>query len=144
MYRLTANGFIERIADGAVIPPAVGNTDYLEYQAWVAQGNVAEPYVPPPAPVPGRITRRQCAKQMKAMGLIDGPEAVAMTTTGTPPSMVEAMILALPSDDQDDARIDFAADTYERENPLLVALMSAVPGTTSDDIDDFFRAAAAL
>lgn len=144
-YRLTEDaGVIRRIADGACIPVAPGNVDYVEYQAWRAAGNTPEPYAPPPAPVPARITRRQCAKQMKVMGLITGAEAVAMTMTGTPPAMVAQMIQTLPADDRDDASIDFAADTYERGNPLLVALMTAVPGTTTEDIDDFFRAAAAL
>jgi hypothetical protein len=94
-------------------------------------------------PVPASITRRQCAKQMLAMGLIKADEALAMTRNGTPPSMVAAMFAQMPADQAVMAEIDFAADTYVRSNPLLVSLMTAT-GASSADIDQFFRDAAAL
>lgn len=96
----------------------------------------------PPAPVPASITRRQCALEMLARDLIAGPEAVAMVATATPPALVEALITAMPEPDATLARVDFAAGTYERDTPLLTALMTA-QGATSADIDAFFRAAAA-
>ena len=34
---------IRRIADGALIPPDLANTDYQAYLAWVAEGGVPEP-----------------------------------------------------------------------------------------------------
>lgn len=98
---------------------------------------------PQTVPVPMSITRRQCAKQMLAMGLIDGTEALAMTRNGTPPSFVMSSIAQLPQSDQVIAEIDFAADTYLRSNPLLVSLMEAT-GATSEDIDAFFIAASQL
>lgn len=101
-------------------------------------------YVAPPAMVPASISRRQCAKAMWSRDLISANEAKAMTRAGTPPAMVQAMIDALPTQvERDAAEIDFAADTYLRSNPLLVALMTAT-GASSGDIDDFFREAAAL
>jgi len=36
--------------DGASIPPAPGNCDWAEFQQWLAQGNVPDPYVPPSPP----------------------------------------------------------------------------------------------
>ena len=34
------------------VPPDPGNKDYIELQAWVAEGNTIDPYVPPPPPPP--------------------------------------------------------------------------------------------
>lgn len=101
-----------------------------------------EPPAPPPPVVPAEISRRQCAAEMFARGLISGSEAVAMTTTATPPGLVEAMLAALPDPEQTFARIDFGAANYARENPLLNALMIGT-GASQADIDTFFIAAAA-
>ena len=100
-----------------------------------------EPPAPPPPVVPAEISRRQCAAEMFARALISGPEAVAMTTTATPPGLVEAMLAALPEPEQTFARIDFGASVYARENPLLNALMIGT-GASQADIDAFFVDAA--
>jgi hypothetical protein len=89
------------------------------------------------------ITRRQCARQLFESKMITGPEMVAMTATGTPPAMIEAVFSKMPEEAQWIARADFAADTYERSNPLLVGIMQA-SGATEAAIDDFFRAASRL
>jgi hypothetical protein len=68
---------------------------------------------------------------------------VAMTATGTPPAMIEQVFAAMPEVAQFEARADFAAGTYERDNPLLVSVMAA-SGSTSAEIDDFFNKAALL
>ena len=56
-YQLTASEepcAVIREIDGACIPPDPANRDYAEYQQWVMDGNVPDPYVPPPViePVP--------------------------------------------------------------------------------------------
>lgn len=94
----------------------------------------------PPAPVPQAITRRQCARQLFESQMITGPEMVAMTATGTPPAMIEQIFSQMPEEAQWIALADFAADTYERSNPLLVGIMTA-SGATPNDIDNFFREA---
>lgn len=101
--------------------------------------------LPPPAgePIPRSITRRQCAKQLLNMGMITDVEALEMTRTGMPPAMVAASFAQLSPEDAILAQIDFAADTYMRDNPLLNNLMLAT-GASEEEINDFFRAAALL
>lgn len=91
-------------------------------------------------PVPKTITRRQCARELYTLKMISGPEMVAMTATGTPPAVIETVFSKMPEASQWVARADFAADTYERSNPLLVGIMTA-SGASSTDIDNFFREA---
>jgi hypothetical protein len=95
----------------------------------------------PPTPIPQEITRRQCAKQMLAMGLISPQECLSMTKTGDMPAMVLALISTLPADQQVLAQIDFAADTYRRDNALLGKMMAAA-GKDGAAVDSFFLAAA--
>lgn len=104
------------------------------------------PYVPPPPPalvVPASITRRQCALQLLAEGLITEAEAVAMAATATPPAYVNTLFDGLSSMDRTRALIDFAASTYDRGNPLIVGMMTAT-GKTPADADAFFVAASQL
>lgn len=105
---------------------------------WTWNGTV---WAPDPGPVPTTISRRQCAKRMFGMGLINGVEALAMTQFGQMPAFVDAMVTGQPNETL--IRIDFAADTYERSNPLLNQLMMAA-GYGQPAIDQFFREAAVL
>lgn len=45
-YKLTNGSSIIRIADGASIPTDPANTDYAEYQKWLAAGNTPDPADP--------------------------------------------------------------------------------------------------
>jgi hypothetical protein len=49
-YQLTTGDTIKRLADNAFIPPDPANTDYAEYQQWLAAGNTPDPAPAPPAP----------------------------------------------------------------------------------------------
>lgn len=53
-YALTkVASFVRRAADNADVPVGVpDNRDSVAYDAWIAAGNVADPYVAPPAPSP--------------------------------------------------------------------------------------------
>jgi hypothetical protein len=113
--------------------------------AAAAEGMDLEPDLPIvapsfPKPVP-TITRRQCARELFKREMITGPEMVAMTATGTPPAMIEQVFAAMPEVAQFEARADFAAGTYERDNPLLVSVLES-SGRSSAEIDDFFNKAA--
>ena len=52
MYQLTTSNSIKRLSDGAFIPPDPGNRDFVEYTAWLADGNTPEPAPAPPPPPP--------------------------------------------------------------------------------------------
>ncbi len=142
---------------GETMPGTVSSTDSYSqeiYQNAVAgQYGAIAAYVAPPMPVPPSVTRRQAAKQMMAMGIITGPEAIAMTRDGTPPAFVAAMLAGLPTDAaRTSATIDFAADSYERGNALFNAMVAGYlatqgvtdPAAVTAETDDFFRGAALL
>jgi hypothetical protein len=130
--------------DDADLPP---DTDLRRQLAsWIAAGGTIVPFVPiaDVVPVPSSISRRQCAEQMYVEQMISVDEAVAMAGAGTPPAAIAAIIDALPEADRGIALIRFAAGTYERDNALLVSIVSALqPGATGTDVDAFFTAAAA-
>jgi hypothetical protein len=54
-YQLTQSDIVIRTADQAFIPNDPANRDRVEYDKWLADGGVPDPYVPPPAakPAPG-------------------------------------------------------------------------------------------
>jgi hypothetical protein len=142
MYRLTqSETTVHRLTDNAFIPFDGGNRDYQDYLEWLAEGNEPEPYVAPPPPVPQSITRRQCAIELRERTLITPQEALDMTKYGEVPAMVATLLQPMTESDRINAETDFAADTYERSNPLLIQIMTA-SGASEEDIDDFFRSAA--
>ena len=51
-YQLSETESINRISDGASIPPDPANTDYAAYLAWLEAGNTPEPAPTPEPPVP--------------------------------------------------------------------------------------------
>lgn len=57
-YQLTATDVVVRTEDGASIPNDPANRDRVEYDKWLADGGVPDPYVPP-EPVPPDPTTGQ-------------------------------------------------------------------------------------
>jgi len=58
-YQLTStDSMVIRTADGAGIPNDPANRDWVEYQAWLDDGGVPDPYVPP-EPAPPQPTQAQ-------------------------------------------------------------------------------------
>jgi hypothetical protein len=46
---------VVRIEDGACIPNDPANRDWVEYEAWLGDGGVPDPYVPPKPEMPELI-----------------------------------------------------------------------------------------
>lgn len=110
---------------------------------WTWNGAVFEQPDPPAPVVPDSITRRQCAMMMFSLQMISGPEAIAMTQTGTPPYAVQQYLDTLPEPQRTFAIMDFAATNYFRDNPLLFSLMT-INNMTEQQVDEFFVGAAQL
>jgi hypothetical protein len=91
------------------------------------------------AMVPKVITRRQCALQLHAMGMITMAEAKAMAKSAEVPAAVAQVFAGMTTEQQDLAEIDFAAVNYYRDNQLL-----GLMGLTPAELDQFFIAAAQL
>jgi hypothetical protein len=55
-YQLTPTAHVIRTEDGATIPPDPANRDRIDYEQWLADGGVPDPYVAPdplpPDPAP--------------------------------------------------------------------------------------------
>ena len=51
-YQLSETESINRISDGASIPPDPANTDYATFLAWLEAGNTPNPAPIPEPPVP--------------------------------------------------------------------------------------------
>jgi hypothetical protein len=49
-YQLTASDVVIRTRDEAWIPSDPANVDRVEYDKWLEDGGVPDPYVEPPAP----------------------------------------------------------------------------------------------
>jgi hypothetical protein len=57
-YQLTATDTVIRTADKVFIPNDPANRDRIEYEQWLEDGGVPDPYVPP-EPVPPTPTGEQ-------------------------------------------------------------------------------------
>jgi hypothetical protein len=143
-YQLTASDTIIRLADNAFIPNDPANVDFQAYAAWLAAGNVPDPYVAPVPPLPEQISDRQFFQQLALSGIITTAEALAAVKTGEIPVAIQVIVNAMPADQQFNAQMILSGATvFERNHPMTIAIGEAY-GWTSEQVDGFFRTAAAL
>ena len=86
MYRIVSlpdGDGVQRISDGAVIPPDTANADWRAYQAWLSSGNTPDPYEAPAAPVPASVSNFQGRTVLRIHGLFDTVQA-AIDAIGDP------------------------------------------------------------
>jgi hypothetical protein len=137
-----------RLADQASFSLNAGpeNADWLQYQDWLALGNVpgAIPPAPAPAPVPAEISDRQFFQQLAAQGVITQREALAAVKTGDIPAALQQVIDDLPPGQQFEATMIISGTTTFQRGHLLTIAIGVACGWTADQIDALFRAAAEL
>ena len=68
IYKLLKQG-VQRIADGACIPPSDDNLDWLAYKKWLAAGNTPQAADPDPVPL-DQSDLDMIEKQIKALALV--------------------------------------------------------------------------
>jgi hypothetical protein len=65
-YKLTSGNSVQRLSDGAWIPPDPDNLDYADYQRWLAAGNTPQPVDPEPvAPAGPTLEERVAALEAR-------------------------------------------------------------------------------
>ncbi|MEQ8370786.1 MAG: hypothetical protein RIE31_05145 [Alphaproteobacteria bacterium] len=79
-YQEVDGGGVRRACDGANIPPDAGNSDWQEYQRWLAAGNAPDPRPAPPAEVPA-VDPSKLADELVAAGTLT-QEAVDRARAG--------------------------------------------------------------
>jgi len=93
---------------------------------------------------PASVSRRQFFQAAAQQGLITQAEALALFATGTIPPEVATAIGMLPVAGQFAAQmLAVGALNYDRANPMLIALCTAI-GQTSAQIDALFVLAGTL
>lgn len=148
-YAIIENGLVVNVAVGdAEWAASVGaiQSDVAEIGWAYADGVFTAPPPPDPGapPVPASITRRQLLLQLALSGMITGPEALAAAQTGAVPAAVQAVFDQLGPADKLAAEITWATMSVADRGHPLVAALGATRAMTDQQIDDFFRAAAAL
>ncbi|WP_457492065.1 hypothetical protein [Tardiphaga sp. P5_C7] len=134
---------VQRLSDMVSIPPDPHNSDYARFLTDKENGAEVLPFVPPPLPVPASISDRQFFQQLAVAGIISEDEALASNAAVIPAPLL-ALIEQMPAAQRFGVKMLVSgATTFERENNVTIAIGQAY-GMTSDQIDQFFTAAAAL
>lgn len=127
-YRVSIQaGTVTRIADGVVVAPTSDDQDpdYLEYRAWLADGNEAEVVNEPEADPPIRIDAFQLREALNQLGLR---------------STIEDLVATGPQSLKD--MWEYKTE-YHSDHPEVLALGAAI-GKTPGEIRQVFLFAAGI
>lgn len=115
MYKLNNNlTSITRLSDGAAIPCATDNKDYVEYLEWLSQGNVPIPADPKP------IQELSISPSQQII-LADGEDTAFVSFQGEPGATVDYTINGqAQSLTLDDTGTDFLELTCDTPNTTLL------------------------
>ncbi|NUB24320.1 hypothetical protein [Azospirillum brasilense] len=102
-------------------------------------------HVPPaPEPVPEVISDRQFFQQLALDGYITPAEALAAVRTGDLPPVLADLIAHMDEAERFGAEMLLSGATEFRRDHPMTAVIGEARGLTPDEVDDFFRRAAAL
>jgi hypothetical protein len=146
-YQATQLGAF-RVADSAWIPNDPANRDWQEFQQWVADGGVADPYlipgIPQPPEFPNEISDRQFFQALAQAGEITQDEALAAVGTGAIPARMADAIALLPEEQQFPARMLVSGNVVYRRDSPMVAMLQQNLGWTDQQTDGLWKLAASL
>lgn len=132
---------ISRAGDPYGLGPAVR----AAIDQWIADSKPVLPYVEPPPPVPGVISRRQFYQGLAVTGKISQAEALAAIKTATLPAALQTMLDGMTDEGakfEADMLLSGASD-FNRSHPLIMVI-AITQSMTEQDVDDFWRLCAAL
>lgn len=98
----------------------------------------------PDAGPPDVITDRQFYQQLAVQSIITQDEALAAVGPGTLPQTLVNLIAQLPTGSQFDARMKLVAAVQFHRSAALTDTLRQLFGWSNDQLDTFWRAAAAL
>jgi hypothetical protein len=146
-YQATGLGAF-RVADGAWIPNDPANRDWQEYQQWLADGGVPDPFtpfgLPPPPEFPNEISDRQFYQALAQAGEITEDEALAAVGVGAIPARMMDAIALLPAEQQFPARMLASGNVIFRRDSPMVAMLQHNLGWTDAQTDGLWKLAASL
>jgi hypothetical protein len=132
-----------RDADGAAIPPDPQNTDWQNYQMWLAAGNT-----PNPAPVQPTIWTIQMWQAQYVMSQTPYDPSKAQpahqAAVAGKTNVLDAFTALLPTLGNPLVSFYWAQATTLTSNDAVLLALAADLGLTSDDVVAMFRTAAAV
>lgn len=113
-----------RISDNVSFSFVDESPFYSEYLAWLAEGNTPEPYIPPVVPVPTTLSMRQARLALLDADLLDNVDDAISSITD------EKL--------KRKAQIEWEFSNEVQRSNVLIQMLSAVMGLSSEMLDQLF------